>query len=161
VVLSGAAVTYYWCVDSRAFLRRLVALTVAAVGVSMLAACGATQHRTGGSEPGTLRVRQVSVPGSLYVEGSYSYVRVEQDGHEIAKVRLTNAPTPRATIRLGPGSYRLVSFQRACDGNCGILDAPSDQCDLAVDVSANQVVSATVRLSPGKGCTIETTDAGA
>jgi hypothetical protein len=147
--------------NGRALIRRLVALASAAVGVWLLAACGGTEHQTSDVQTGTLRVRQLSVPGSAYIEGSYSYVRVERDGHEIAKVRLTNAPTPRATIRLGPGSYRLVSFQRACDGNCGILDPPSDQCDLPVEVPADGVVTATVRLSPGKGCTIATNEGGA
>jgi hypothetical protein len=103
-------------------------------------------------------VAQKLVPGSLYFEGSYSYVRVERDGHEIAKVKLENS---RGELRLNAGSYRLVSFQRPCDGNCGYLDPPMDQCDLPVEVEANQVVTATVRLSPGKGCTIALADGGA
>jgi hypothetical protein len=134
-------------------------LAIAAVGISLLSACESSPDRHAGSHPVTLRVVEERVPGSaLYIEGSYSYVRVEHDGHQIAQVRLTDAPTPRATVRLGPGSYRLVSFQRACDGNCGILDSPSDGCDLTVEVSADRVVTATVRFSPGKGCTIAVRD---
>jgi hypothetical protein len=48
-----------------------------------------------------------------------------------------------------------VSFQRPCDGNCGYLDPPADQCDVPFDVAAKRVITAPVRLTPGEGCTIE------
>ena len=38
------------------------------------------------------------------------------------QVRLKGRKTVETTVRLEPGSYRLVSFQRPCDGNCGYLD---------------------------------------
>jgi hypothetical protein len=97
-------------------------------------------------------VTQTLKPGSLYIEGSFSYLRAEQDGREVAKVKLEDS---QAALRLAPGSYRLVSFQRPCDGNCGILDPPTDQCDLPVEVRPEEVITATITLSPGKGCTIE------
>ena len=96
--------------------------------------------------------------GSVYIEGSYSYVRVEQDEKNVVQVRLKGRKVPEATVRLEPGSYRLVSFQRPCDGNCGYLDPPTDQCRSEIEAKAGVLVEATVRLSPGEGCTI---DAGA
>ena len=30
--------------------------------------------------------------------------------------------------RLSPGRYRVISYQRPCDGNCGLLDPPTDRC---------------------------------
>ena len=121
------------------------------LGISLLVGCGSTKPQAANSRPAMLRVKQVMVPGSLYTEGSFSYVRVERDGQEIAKVKLEDS---RAELRLDEGSYRLISFQRPCDGNCGYLDPPMDQCDLPVDVAPDELVTATVRLSPGKGCTI-------
>ena len=93
--------------------------------------------------------------GSLYIEGSYSYVRVEQDEKKVVQVRLKGRKTVETTVRLEPGSYRLVSFQRPCDGNCGLLDPPTDQCSSEIEAKAGARVEATVRLTPGEGCTID------
>ena len=134
-------------------MKLSTATVVLAIG--LLAGCGSSRPQAGGSRPATLRVKQVMVPGSLYFEGSYSYVRVEREGREVAKVKLEDS---RAELRLDEGSYRLISFQRPCDGNCGYLDPPMDQCDLPVDVAPDKLVTATVRLSPGKGCTIALAD---
>ena len=72
----------------------------------------------------------------------------------MAQVRLKGTKTPETTLRLDPGAYRLVSFQRPCDGNCGIVDPPTDRCSGDIDAKADARVEATVRLSPGDGCTI-------
>jgi hypothetical protein len=101
-----------------------------------------------------LNVRQVMVPGSLYIEGSYSYVRIEQNGREVLERRLSVTKSPQASIALEPGSYRLVSYQRPCDGNCGLLDPPTDQCDSPIEAAGGAVVETTVRVSPGHGCEI-------
>ena len=106
-------------------------------------------------QPAKLHVRQEWVGGSLYIEGSYSYVRVEQDGKKVVQVRLKGRKALEATLRLEPGSYRLISFQRPCDGNCGYLDPPTDRCSREFEARAERLIEATVRLSPGKGCTIE------
>ena len=120
--------------------------------VLVLAACG--------SEPrplraATLHVRQEWAGGGLYVEGSYSYVRVQQSKRSIVQVRLTGEKVPRGTIRLEPGSYRLVSFQRPCEGNCGMLDPATDQCSRIIEVESSAEIRTVVRLSPGEGCQIE------
>ena len=85
-------------------------------------------------------------------------MRVEWDGTSVQEVRLSGERIPRATIRLDPGTYRLVSFQRPCDGSCSRLDSPTDRCSREIEASAGGLIEATVRLTPGKGCTI---DAGA
>jgi len=80
---------------------------------------------------------------------------MEQEGRKVLEQRLSSdTRTPRATLTLDPGSYTMVSFQRPCDGNCGTLDPPADQCSLAIEALAGSVIKTTVRLSPGKGCTI-------
>lgn len=117
----------------------------------LLAACGGGHDKP---RPATLHVTQKLAGGSLYVEGSYSYVRVEKGEKTLAEVRLRGRRTPEATLRLDPGAYRLVSFQRPCDPSCGVLDLPTDQCSGAIDAKADGRVEATIRLSPGEGCTI-------
>ena len=106
-------------------------------------------------QPAKLHVRQEWVGTGLYIEGSYSYVRVEQGEKNVVQTRLRGGKTPETTLRLDPGSYRLVSFQRPCDGNCGYLDPPTDQCSRGIEAKAGALVEATVRLSPGDGCTID------
>jgi hypothetical protein len=122
--------------------------------VLLLAGCGGSQPAPRSVNPATLHVRQQWVGGALYIEGSYSYVRVEQGEKNVVQVRLKGTKTPETTLRLEPGSYRLVSFQRPCDGNCGFLDPPTDECSREIEAKADGLVEATIRLSPGEGCTI-------
>jgi hypothetical protein len=106
-----------------------------------------------GPHAGRLNVRQVLVPdGAVYTEGSYSYVRVERGGEKVVQVRLVRVP--RAVIRLDPGSYRLISFQRPCDGNCHLLDPPTDRCARGFSMASDGSLHATVRFAPGNGCRI-------
>ena len=56
-----------------------------------------------------------------------------------------------AVLRLDPGEYRFVSFQRTCDGNCGSLDPPSDECEQVVRV--DESADLTVAVRRGEGCT--------
>jgi hypothetical protein len=120
-------------------------------------ACGATSEPAQeGGGPVDVRVRQVLDPSKgLYIEGSYSYVRVERpDGEEVLKERLEGE---RILLRLVPGEYRLISFQRPCDANCGFLDPPTDRCEGLIMVRrAAEPLNVVVTVSPGEGCTIET-----
>ena len=122
--------------------------------MAVLAATACSGHHQAGPQAARLNVRQVREPGPIPVEGAYSYARVERDGKTIVQVRLSAALVPRAVIRLDSGSYRLVSFQRDCNGNCHLLGPPSDQCSRAFSVRANEAVTATVRVTFGTGCRI-------
>jgi len=119
-----------------------------------VAACGGSQPRPREADPATLHVRQEWAGGGLYVEGAYAYVRLERGGESVAQVRLSDTRIPRATIQVEPGSYRVVSFQRPCDGNCSRLDPPTDECSRALEVESGAELREVVRLTPGKGCTI-------
>jgi hypothetical protein len=59
------------------------------------------------------------------------------------------------TLRLDPGSYRFVSFQRPCDGNCDILDPPTDKCSREIVVVRDRPVEATITVRPSEGCSVE------
>ncbi len=122
--------------------------------VAALAATACSGHYRAGPHSARLNVRQVRQPGPIPVEGAYSYARVERDGKTVVQVRLSGTLVPRAVVRLDPASYRLVSFQRNCDGNCHFLDAPSDGCSRAFTVQADESVTATVRVTFGTGCEI-------
>jgi hypothetical protein len=138
---------------TRANVAAATALVAIAAGAS--SACGGDQPRSSDLGMATLHVRQEWERGGLYVEGAYAYVRLERDGESVTEVRLSDARIPRATIQVAPGSYRLVSFQRPCDGNCSRLDPPTDVCSRALEVEPDAQLRAIVRLTPGKGCTID------
>ena len=59
------------------------------------------------------------------------------------------------TLRLDPGSYRLVSSQRPCDGSCDSLDPPTDECSREVVVTAGRSVAVTITVGPGESCSVE------
>jgi hypothetical protein len=136
-------------------VTRVIWLGGAATAVAFVAGCGSTQAEPRSGHPGTVHVRQEWVGTGLYVEGSYSYVRLERDGSPAVEVKLGNDLTPTATISVEPGSYRLVSYQRPCDGNCSMLDPPTDQCSLPIEVGENEELHELVELTPGAGCTIK------
>jgi hypothetical protein len=117
--------------------------------------CDSNRYSPGPSAA-KLHVEQLIVAGSgLFSEGSYSYIRIERsNGDKLVEQRLSNQPTPRATVRLDPGTYRLVSFQRSCSGNCNYLDPPSDFCSHRFTVGSAASATAVIHLSPGAGCQI-------
>ena len=129
---------------------RLVFVALAA------AACAGTVAAATGPKPARLRVEQVLLPHTpLPVEGAYSYVRVERlSGRPVVQRRLSFGPRPATTLLLAAGRYRLRSWQRACDGNCGHLDPPSDRCARRFEVKPGQRVNATIRLRYGSACRI-------
>lgn len=121
----------------------------------LLAACGGGHDKSG---PATLSVTRKLFGRGLYIEGSASYFRVEQGDQTVVEVRLSEEKTPRAPIRLIPGSYRLVSFQRPCDPSCAQLDPPTDRCSQPLEVKAGSELGTLVLLRPGEGCSIVVRD---
>jgi hypothetical protein len=130
-------------------LLLLVGVLVATVGTAATAALPA------GVANGRLHVRQVLAKNTpLPVEGAIPVVAIVRgDGSPVAKRRL-GLVRPSATFSLPPGRYRLLSWQRVCDGNCGILDPPSDRCSRAFTLHRNQRLRATIAVRYGSGCRI-------
>ena len=143
-------------------MRTLLRFTlVGSAAAVLLAGCG-------GYEPGEdavdVRVRQVfDMSEGAYFEGSYSYLRVERpDGDELLEERLPDNSVPAGeekfvselVVRLDPGHYRLVSFQRPCDGSCDSLDPPTDECQRVIRVTGPEAL-VTVTVRPEEGCAIE------
>jgi D-alanyl-D-alanine dipeptidase len=125
------------------------ALLAAATAAIALVACSSPAFA---DDRGVLRVRQVSE--GLYIEGAVSYLQLRRHGRVV--LRRSYRPGRRVALRrrLRAGRYRLRSWQRPCDGNCGTLDPPTDACSRRMFVPAGGSVRAVVRLRPGRGCSI-------
>jgi hypothetical protein len=147
-------------------MRSFLAIALLSI---VVAACGGTETvRPADTQPPgsvTVRVEQLyDMSKGMYVEGAFSYVRIEDaNGNELVEKRLDDSeqaddlvPTSTTTLGLDPGTYRLVSYQRPCDGNCGYLDPPTDKCSREIVVDSGGPMTVTIRVQPGEGCTIET-----
>ena len=127
----------------------------------MLAGCN-DRYEPG---PDAVEVRvelQYDVSQGAYVEGSLSYIRVERpDGERLFERQLSElsgkSPTFHSTdyIRLAPGEYQLISFQRPCEGNCGSLDPPTDRCERRIRVTGNPKLTVLIAAQPAESCEIE------
>jgi hypothetical protein len=127
--------------------------------VTVLASCGGDDEQTATSAAASdLHVVQLwDESAGLYAEGARSYVRIETpDEEEVLEVELQ--PTPaghETTIRLDPGEYRLVSWQRPCEGSCDSLDPPTDRCADEFAIAPGTSVEASIQVRAAEGCTIE------
>ena len=103
--------------------------------------------------PGTLDLRQsLDRSHGLYVEGSFSYVRVRGVRGKLVVAKRVNRARFRMQRRLAPGRYKVISYQRPCDGNCGTLDPPTDRCARHVHVLSGGLTEVAVRVRPGRRC---------
>jgi zinc D-Ala-D-Ala dipeptidase len=46
----------------------------------------------------------------------------------------------------------VISYQRPCDGNCGLLDPPTDRCARPIRILSGGLTEVAVRVRPGRGC---------
>lgn len=131
---------------------RSILLLVAAA--AFVAGCS---DAPGHEQSARLHVQQAVAKGSpLPIEGAYAYIRVEQpDGSKVVERRLSGSRQPSATVELADGRYRLLSWQRTCDGNCGYLDPPSDRCSGEFELRHDQRLAVTITVRYGSGCRIE------
>jgi D-alanyl-D-alanine dipeptidase len=105
--------------------------------------------------PGTLDLRQsLDRSRGLYVEGAVSFVRVRSTRGWVVVARRVRKPRFHMTRRLAPGRYRVISYQRPCDGNCRLLDPPTDRCARPVRILSGGLTEVGVSVRPGRGCTM-------
>jgi len=111
------------------------------------------RHGRGRSPDRALRITQVRVSASVPIEGSLSYVRLERTGGTTVTERLPDSGKLTLTVR--PGAYRLVSWQRICDANCGNLDPSSNRCARPFTLRKGEHLQAVIRLDwASSGCVI-------
>jgi hypothetical protein len=121
----------------------------------LLGACTARASPSPAATAGAaqLRIAQVRVSASVPIEGSLSYVRLERTGGTTVTERLPDSD--RLTLTVRPGAYRLVSWQRICDANCGNLDPPSNRCTRPFTLRKGEQLQAVIRLDwESSGCAI-------
>jgi hypothetical protein len=100
--------------------------------------------------------------GGFFTEGSFPYVKLESAGGRVIAERLlrdTRILLPLLRQRLDAGTYRLLSYQRPCEGACPRrggrgLDPPTLRCEASVEIAAGETVTALVRPRAGHGCRI-------
>jgi len=112
-------------------------------------------HRAGPARPaGHLAIRKVRVGDAIPIEGAITFIRVKRPSGRVVLTRRLPA-SDRLTLPLPAGRYRLVSWQRLCDGNCGTLDPPSHRCARWLTLRAGERLRATIRVNyAAAGCVI-------
>jgi hypothetical protein len=111
-----------------------------------------------GATTGTIAVRQTVQ--CCYREGSVSYVAINQVGNDLIAAKALRPlagldPILLIETELGPGTYVVTSFQRPCDGNCDVLNAPIDRCDSEpLELHEGETISVLVSVVPFGGCSI-------
>jgi hypothetical protein len=121
---------------TRLLLVPLTALALALVAVASTAA--APPNRV----PVSIDYR---LDGALFIEGSYTYFRIENAaGNAVLRHRFTDG-TRKLTTKLRPGKYVLVTYERPCDGNCDYLDPPTARCESAFRVRSASPLRISVR----------------
>jgi len=102
---------------------------------------------------GQLRITQVRVGTAIPTEGAFSYIRLERPGGAmVTERRLPDGWKLTLTVR--PGAYRLLSWQRTCDANCGNLDPPSSQCARPFTLRKGERLQAVIRVDFADPCVI-------
>jgi len=104
--------------------------------------------------PGRLDFRQAFPKGPPpYEEGTVSFVRVRGTRGALAvRRRVQHRPRFRMRRQLPPGRYRVISYQRPCDGNCELLDPPTDRCARGIRILSGGLTEVAVSVRPGRGC---------
>ena len=88
-----------------------------------------------------------------YIEGSISFLRVrDARGELVVDESAARGLRWRVRRRLPAGRYRLTSFERPCDGNCSLLDPPTDRCSRRIKVIAHGRTGVRATVRPGRGC---------
>jgi hypothetical protein len=127
----------------------LVAMTL------FLASCAARANGPAATAPanaGQLKIAQVTVGDAIPVEGALSYIRIERETGAALTRQLPGSH--QLTLRVPPGAYRLMSWQRTCDGNCGYLDPPSNRCVRPFTLRPGEKLDVAIRVNFASGCVI-------
>ncbi len=100
---------------------------------------------------GTLKLtHRLDLSGGPYIEGSVSYLHLRHGRRVVFRRSRPGSIDARLHPRVG--LYRVVTFQRPCNGNCSTLDPPVDRCSERVRVYAGETSRVGSVTRPGRGC---------
>ena len=135
--------------------QRRALVIVAAAGAVVLAVAPAGAGSP--AERGTLTLsHRLNLKSGRYIEGSVSYLHLKHGGRVV--LRRSESGPIHARVRTRAGLYRVVSYQRPCDGNCSTLDPPTDRCSRRVRVYGGESSAARAVTRPGRGCRIRVSE---
>jgi hypothetical protein len=123
----------------------------------VLASCAAQATpgpaATAPAPAGQLRIIQTRVGTAVPIEGALSYIRLERaTGATVTQRQLPGSGN--LTLQVRPGAYRLVSWQRICDANCGTLDPPSQHCARPLTIRSGEQLTVAIQVNFASGCVI-------
>jgi hypothetical protein len=101
-----------------------------------------------GDDAAALHVR-VEQTACCYMEGAVRVVQL--DGPTSGQWAVEEA----SDARLAPGEYTVTAFEQVCNGNCGLLAAPSNHCSLDVRLADGESVELVVTFPVPGACTLE------
>ena len=131
-------------------------IAAALASLLMLAsACSSPDGSSSGRAALTVRLT-ADLTGGSYIEGFIPYVRVDEGGRPLFDERMKAAGDLawETSAALQPGRYRVTTYVRPCDGNCGLLDPRADRCSLEIAPQPGSDVNIAVLLKPLHGCTM-------
>lgn len=110
-------------------------------------------HLASARPAGHLAIRKIRVGDAVPIEGAITFIRLKRPSGRVVLTRRLPA-SDRLALPLRPGRYRLVSWQRLCDANCGTLDPPSDRCARSLTIAAGERLRAIIRVNYAVGCVL-------
>ncbi len=128
-------------------MTRLLLVTLTALALALV-----TVVSTAAAPPIKTRVSiDYRLEGALFIEGSYTYFRIENEsGNAVLRHRFTDGAR-KLTTKLRPGKYVLVTYERPCDGNCDYLDPPAARCESSFRVRSGSPIKVVVRYDLSTG----------
>jgi hypothetical protein len=84
------------------------------------------------------------------IEGYVSYLVIRRAGSGKVVIKDSKPGFFRSTSVLPLGNFRLRSFIRECEGNCGYLSPPSSSCSATFTMHAGESLKAKIRRDAGQ-----------
>lgn len=97
---------------------------------------------------GLLVVKRVRGPGPIPTEGSVSFVTVRPESGPVLRGLLGNVAGGERLVRVVPaGPFTISHAERPCDGSCGALDPPINECAAQHRMPPNRRIELTIAVS--------------
>ena len=109
----------------------LIALALLGAACGSSAAPG-TDGTVSAPADGRLVVTEQGKEPCCYVEGYIRFLRIESGSGTVFDGRWEDGTA--FTRTLPAGEYRVTRYLRPCDGNCTLLDPPSERCSIRIPV---------------------------